>query len=126
MDLELLYREDLIWALARFEPGLPWSEAVYTQWLVPESHRMPPQPLGGRGERYLITVVLLDAASGIVRAQRAVTLSPELSWRLRDYYSRQAQSAPIDLREYAERSQRVQAEHTTTQLVTLARQDATG
>lgn len=124
MDLELLYHHDLIWALVRFEPGLPWSEAVYTQWLVPEEYRRPPQPLDGTEERYLLTVVLLDAATGTVHALRVVTLSTALSWRLRDYYSRQAQTTPIDETEYYARSRRVQTELSTAQLVTLARQEA--
>lgn len=122
VDMELLYAEDLIWLLIRFHPGVPWSEAPFTQFLVPQEHRAAPSALEGE-ERYLTTATLIDSQTAVVQAIRAITLTPELSWKLRDFYSRQAQTPAIDVRGYQARCQRMQERYSTEQLVALARQD---
>lgn len=114
----LAYRDDLIWFLYRFYP-LPWAEAVYSQWLVPEERRASPQALEGE-QRYLLQVVLADAETGVIRALRQLTLTPEMSWALKDMYSRQSQSAPITEAEYQRRAAAIQARHETTALFELA------
>lgn len=114
----LAYLDDLIFFLYRFYP-LPWAEAVYSQWLVPEERRASPLALEGE-QRYLLQVVLADAETGVIRALRQPTLSPETSWALRDLYSRQAQSAPITQAEYQRRASSIQARYQTTELLELA------
>jgi len=54
----------------RFHPGIPWSDAPYTPHReVTAAHVPDTNP----GEHLLLHVVLVDAATGLVAAMRAVT-----------------------------------------------------
>ena len=58
----------------------PWSDSTYNYWLTPADRR--PEMLTTwekEAQRFLLQVVLIDASNGIVKALRAVTLSPEFS-----------------------------------------------
>jgi hypothetical protein len=59
--------------------GLPPGDAPYSWQLVPAATRTLPQHPRA-GERLLMPIVLVDAATGRVAAIRAVTLSPRV-WR---------------------------------------------
>lgn len=69
-------------AVLAFRYGsLPWSDQPYEVWRERDDERgeLPGEP----GQRLLLHTVLVDAATGIIRAQRAATMSPEMSDRLR-------------------------------------------
>lgn len=73
---------DLLLLLYRFgRPGrgIPWSDAPSSWHLVPEAERALPPPAGVAEPHALLTVTLVDAATGIIRALRAVTLPPALT-----------------------------------------------
>lgn len=63
----------LLW---HFAP-LPWGDAPYLYWKVPDGERLPPRWADSSSEdRALLTVILVDARTGIVQALRAVSWSP--------------------------------------------------
>lgn len=80
----LLTWRDVIFFLYRFEHlrgGIPWSDAPFSIHLVPPDQRTLPAPLSEIAHdpdeaRALLQIILVDAGTGIVRALRAVTLSP--------------------------------------------------
>lgn len=71
-------------------------------------------------QRYLLQVALGDANTAIIRSLRQLTLTPEMSWALRDMYSRQAQSEPISEAEYQRRALAIQQRYQTDDLLELA------
>lgn len=77
-EIAVLVGPRAIWLLWRFGEG-PWSDAPYSIHLVPEEDRTLP-PLASETEtRSVLQVVLVDAATGVLRAIRAVSLSPQVS-----------------------------------------------
>lgn len=94
-EFALYHHEDLVVLLYRFGPpgeGVPWSDAPYTWHLVPPEQRTLP-PAGdelGPEARALLSVILVDAGTGIVRALRQVSLSPEFTRALHDAIREQA------------------------------------
>jgi hypothetical protein len=62
-------KSEVILLLYRIEGFANWSDAPYSWHLVPEQLRTDPD------ERALMTVVLVDAGAGIIRALRAVASS---------------------------------------------------
>lgn len=58
--------------------GLPWSYAPYSWHLVPEAERQLPSAVDDMRprERAVCRVILVDAATGILRALRLVSFSP--------------------------------------------------
>lgn len=70
---------DLLFALYRFGDAIRWSDAPFSPHLLPAAERpLPPAPEPG-ADRALLTVVLVDAADGVVRALRSLTLPPRVT-----------------------------------------------
>lgn len=70
--------EGALFFLYRFDPSIPWSDSPYHRAL---EERLRPVNLALLGEqsRALLTVVLVSAEDSVVRAIRAVSLSPEVT-----------------------------------------------
>lgn len=86
----------LIFFLVRFEGVSSWADAPYSFHLVPiEERSSPPERLSPE-TRAVVTVLLIEAQSGIVQAIRVVTLSPAFTRRLFDAIRQQAQQ-PFDV-----------------------------
>ena len=79
---------DILMFLFRFGRVLTWSDAPYTPHLVPEAQRTEPPALAA-DERALLTIILIDAHSGIVKAIRVVSLSSQMSAKLHAHIQRQ-------------------------------------
>jgi hypothetical protein len=62
---------------------LPWSDSPFSWWRLFEAERVLPVELPTPESRYLLPVLLVDAATGIVRAIRTISLSPDFSRQLR-------------------------------------------
>ncbi len=97
-EFALLAEREAIFLLFQFgggQPGrgLPWSDAPYNWWLNPPELRTLPNPEPGPDERALLHVYLIDAATGILAAQRALTFSPAFTAALHAAIRRQARSA---------------------------------
>jgi hypothetical protein len=101
-DFGLLVSGPVIFFLYRFGDEIPWSDAPYSLWLVPASERVEPPTEWRPDTRALLTVILVEQESAIVRVLRAVTFSPEFTmaihgqiwaqatmrWRGRERYDR--------------------------------------
>lgn len=60
--------------------GSPWSDAPYSWHLVPEENRqIPPVETLTPETRALLHIVLVDSVTGIIKAQRVVTFSPQFT-----------------------------------------------
>jgi len=87
----------VVWLLHRFGRG-NWADSPFAWHLVPEDRRARPweaQEL----ERATITVLLVEAASGILQAIRLLTFSPHFTRQLHAAIERQAE-APWDPAEF--------------------------
>lgn len=78
IHLGLYVRQPVVWLLYRIEGACDWSDAPYSIHLVAGAERTPPDPVTAE-TRALLTVVLADADTGIVRALRAVSMSPRFT-----------------------------------------------
>src|SRR5437870_4284573 len=75
-EFALVVENDVLFFLQRFGQSMPWSDAPFSWWLVPEGQRVLP-PLPEVEElSAVLHVVVVDAATGIVRALRDVPLVP--------------------------------------------------
>lgn len=117
-DFALVVRPPLLVLCYRFRPAIPWSDAPYSWHLVaPEQQTAPPfevdQP------HALLSVMLIDAATGIIRAIRALTFSPDFTAALQVAIAEQA-AQPWDQRQYDDALAALYAGSTSEQLVTRA------
>lgn len=80
----LVARPELLFLL--FKPGdMPWSDAPYSWWQLQRQRpdeAIPPFELPNPTSRALLSAILVDAATGIVRVIKGVTFSPEFSQAL--------------------------------------------
>lgn len=68
---------------------LPWSDSTYNYHLVPaDQQTLPPETTPT--EHAVLTIVLIDAATGIVRGLRFVTFSPSFTQALHAAIRQQA------------------------------------
>jgi hypothetical protein len=72
---------DVLFLLYQFgtEDEVPWSDVPFTWHLVPEDRRTLPSAQDTGETRAVLQTVLIDASTGIVRAIRAVSLSPDFT-----------------------------------------------
>lgn len=85
---------DLVW---RIEGAGGWSDTPFSIHQVPEASRAIPDATTGE-ERALLTVLLVDAATGILKAIRALSIPPHATERLHAAIRAQA-AAPWEGRE---------------------------
>lgn len=77
-EFRLFVERSLIILLFRFGDAIPWGDAPYTIHMVPKEERtVPPDP--GPNDRALLQIILVDAANGIIKAMRVISLSPEFT-----------------------------------------------
>lgn len=87
-DFAVLWEPPVVVFLYRLEGACGWSHQPFSWHLVPEGERqLPPGEGGGLA---LLNVVLIDAATGLVRALRAVTMSEKTTARLHSAIREQA------------------------------------
>ena len=98
VDIAVTSVSDILLLLFRFEPGIPWSDAPYSYWMVPSGERVAPPVLPGE-QRPIWQTILIDAGSGIVHAIRTVTLSTRLGSVLHELIRDQA-AKPITQAQY--------------------------
>jgi hypothetical protein len=106
-----------------FEAGIPWSDAPYTWHMVPEDQRTLPLDLPHPTSRALLNIVLVDAGTGIIRALRAVTFSPEFSRALHRAIHDQAASSWRGQRHYEEAVEALYRRYPTSEAFVAAAQD---
>lgn len=79
----LVIGPDIFFLMYRFGKAIGWSGAPYWGALIPNEQRAaPPKEWPGAGA--MLQVVLVSAATGLVRALRAVTLPPDFTYDLHE------------------------------------------
>jgi hypothetical protein len=91
-EFALFEEQGALWFLYRFGKTFGWSDAPFSIWRVAAHERQLPEP--GDESRALLLVILVDAATGIVRGLRAVSLSRALTAALHRAISAQLAIGP--------------------------------
>lgn len=73
IDIRLYTEKNVVLLVFRFTPGFPWQDAPYSWYLVPEPSRTYPHLLSGNIET-ILNIDLIDACTGILKAQRIARL----------------------------------------------------
>jgi len=97
-EFALFVERRLIVIVYRFGTELPWSDAPYSIHLVPSEQRTTP-PEVEMDERAWLHIVLVDASTGIIKALRSLTMTPEFTWTLHQAIREQAKM-PFTRSEY--------------------------
>jgi len=98
VDLGLVVRGQLIVIVFRVGRFYNWSDAPYSYHLTPEPDRVLP-PDVGPGDHVGMYLHLIDATSGILRANRWATMAPAFAGCLHESIRRQA-AMPFDPARY--------------------------
>lgn len=77
----ITFERGILFFCFQFGRVIDWSDAPYTWHMVPSDQQVPPPELGDL-ERSLLTIVLVDSTTGIIKALRVVTLSHQMSAKL--------------------------------------------
>jgi hypothetical protein len=75
-EFALYCENSIVFLLYRFGEVLPWSDSAFSWWNLTEEDRRIPAPPQNPAERILLKIILIEAATGIVKAIRVTTLSP--------------------------------------------------
>jgi len=116
-----LYCENsVIFLLYRFGDALPWSDSAFSWWNVAEEDRRIPSPTENPATRILLKIILVEAATGIVKAIRVTTLSPNFTEKLHDAIRFQAMGEEFSRFEFVARSLSVYKKQTPFDLAANA------
>lgn len=116
-----LYCENsIVFLLYRFGASLPWSDSAFSWWNVSEEDRRIPSPPENPAERILLKIILVEAATGIVKAIRVTTLSPAFTEKLHDAIRLQATGEEFSRAEFVARSLAVYKNRTPAALAANA------
>jgi hypothetical protein len=116
-----LYCENsIVFLLYRFGASLPWSDSAYSWWNVAEEDRRIPAPQANPATRILLKIILVEAATGIVKAIRVTTLSPGFTEKLHDAIRRQATGEELSRSEFVARSLAIYENKTPSELAANA------
>lgn len=100
-----LYCENgIVFLLYRFGETLPWSDSAFSWWNVAEEDRQIPTPQSNPAERILLKIILVEAATGIVKAIRVTTFSPAFTEKLHEAIRQQAAGERFSRDEFVNRS----------------------
>jgi hypothetical protein len=110
-NFSLLIHEQIIFLLYQFKPLL-WGDAPYHYSLVPVDRRSSPKSIE-EGQGVLLTIILIDARTGIVRAIRIIGLSTNLSRKLVDAIAIQVAN-PIAPQDYSNRVDQAYSKYPNT------------
>lgn len=110
-----LYCEDgIIFLLYRFGESLPWSDSAFSWWNVAEEDRRLPEPQKNPAERILLKIILVEASTGIVKAIRVMTFSPEFTERLHRAIRGQATGEELSREDFIARSLEIYRKYSPT------------
>ena len=119
-EFGLYCENDIIFLLYRFGDALPWSDAAFSWWNTAEEDR-PLAPARENAEgRALLTIILVGAGTGVVKAIRAMTFSPDFTEKLHDAIRKQAASRELTRSEFVARSLAVYQKSTPAELAARA------
>lgn len=123
----LYVEEDVIMLLFKMDgpsgKGVDWHDVPYSWHLLPtEARTIPPSPQDiPEGEGALFTILLIDAATGIIQAIRVMALSHEFTSHLFRAIREQA-DRPFDKNRYQQQVLRLRQKFPTVPLMVAAAQ----
>lgn len=92
VEFGFLERPPVVFLLFRFLPSMPWSDQPF-HWKLQERVEEAPDPAEvGAAEHATATILLINAATGILEAIRYVSLSPSFSRSLHQVLWRQIET----------------------------------
>jgi hypothetical protein len=92
---------------------MPWQDAPYSYWLVPEEIRPDPEAdLNKPGNRLFVSCFLINAATGILEEMRAMTFSPQFTTQLLQCVKEQAEH-PVTIEEQSVAVARINSQYPT-------------
>ena len=112
-----LYIQDPVIFLLHKFGAMPWNDAPYSWWMVSREHRRIHEL--ANEEHAFLRIVLIDTATGLVAALRALTFSTEFTKRLHLEILRQSQS-PWDLPTHDQVIKSIYSRFSTNDLVQQA------
>jgi hypothetical protein len=92
-EFALIVESPVLVLAYRFDRAIPWSDVPYYWHLRPVEDREIPLA-NPSGNRALLWISLVDSTTGVIRAQRGVTLSPDFTSALFNAIRSQAMVAP--------------------------------
>jgi len=104
VSFNLVTYPECLFLLVQFE-GMPWWDAPYSWWIVPENQRIQPPELK-KNESLPLAIILIDAYTGIVKTRREITLPKLFSEALIKAVKEQIQN-PVDSNQYNQRIDQV-------------------
>lgn len=105
VQVRLLTRPHTMLVLFKFG-SLPWCEGIFNVHIVPEEARVvPAAPSEGYG--WMLHLILVDSATGLVRGLRRLSLTRKFSLALLNTYNAQLARAP-DYKEHQAEVRRLQ------------------
>lgn len=108
----LAVERDIIFFCYQFGQG-PWGDCGFSIHLVPEAERILPE-IPAESEHALLTTLLIDAETGILKVLRATSLSPKFTQRLHRAILEQAAAPFPD--DYHQQAEKVYKHYTSAQL----------
>ena len=120
VEFGLHCENEIVFLLYRFGEILPWSDSAFSWWNVAEEDRRVPAPQANPAERILLKIILAEAATGIVKAIRVTTFSPEFTEKLHEAIRRQATGAELSRAEFIARSLAIYKNQTPAALASRA------
>lgn len=120
VEFGLYCENSIVFLLYRFGETLPWSDSAFSWWNVSEEDRKIPAPPANPAERILLKIILVEAATGVVKAIRVTTFSPEFTERLHDAIRQQAMDEEFSRAEFVARSLAIYANQTPAALAALS------
>ncbi|MBA3632372.1 MAG: hypothetical protein H0W58_06120 [Acidobacteria bacterium] len=116
-----LYCENgVMFLLYRFGDALPWSDSAFSWWNVAEEDRRIPAPQSNPAERILLKIILVESVTGIVKAIRVTTLSPDFTEKLHTAIREQAVGDELSRDEFVARSLSIYKNRTPAELAANA------
>ena len=116
-----LHCEDgIIFLLYRFGEILPWSDSAFSWWNVAEEDRRIPEQRKHPAERILLKIILIEATTGVVKAIRVTTFSPEFTERLHRAIRGQATGREFSREEFTARSLKIHEKYSPAELAAKA------
>jgi hypothetical protein len=113
VELALITELPLIVLAYRFGDAISWDDVPYSWHLQPASWRVVPSRGHSPDTRVLLWITLVDVSSGLICAQRGVTLSPNFTRTLHEAIHDQA-LLPFDADECTSAVSRVFLQYPTT------------
>lgn len=107
--------QDIIFFCFRFG-HLPWSDSGSSIHLVPQDERISPPDPDKVEERFLLHVFLVDADTGILKAIRVVSFSPQFTRALHAALWRQLSNPFPEMSEYERQAKRIYNNYTSKEI----------